>query len=246
MKKKVILFIQLVIIGLVITSANSCKKEKLKPVITWENPADIPTNTKLNDVQLNATSDVSGDFVYTPVAGTILDTGKHTLSVEFTPTDLKKYSIANKSVEITVVKPTAKPAVWTSITEGTIDGIAFTISNSGANYTDNYDFSTSDFSSMPLGDNETGISYRGASDWTITFDSPVTNLKLYCKYWRTDTYTFDKSFNLLSNSGLSASGNVISAVSYADGIVEFPGPLTSLSVVSTQSCCSNQAMTFGL
>jgi len=246
MKRKIILFVQLVIIGLVLTTTNSCKKVKKVPVITWEDPADISLGTELSATQLNATADVDGKFVFTPPAETILSAGKHSLLAEFTPTDIEKYNLASKTVRITVVAPPVSAAVWTSATEGTINGIAFTITNCGGAFLNNYDLSTSDYSAGPLDDNETGISYQGASDWTITFDSPVTNLKLYCIYWRTDTYTFDHSFNILSGTGLSANGNILSAVSYAEGIVEFPGTISSITVTSTQVCCSNQAMTFGL
>lgn len=55
-----------------------CNKnnEKADPVITWENPTDINYGTTLGDVQLNATANTDGTFVYTPAAGTVLEIGE--------------------------------------------------------------------------------------------------------------------------------------------------------------------------
>ena len=49
---------------------------KVTPVISWSNPADITYGTALSGTQLNATSGgVAGNFVYTPVSGTVLNAG---------------------------------------------------------------------------------------------------------------------------------------------------------------------------
>jgi hypothetical protein len=57
-------------------------------------------------IQLNATADVPGTFVYTPAAGTVLNAGTHTLSVSFTPNDTANYTTATASVFINVLKGT--------------------------------------------------------------------------------------------------------------------------------------------
>ncbi len=76
---------------------------KATPAITWNNPANIVSGTPLSNVQLNATADVPGTFVYTPSEGTILELGNNqNLSVSFTPTDDINYTTANKSVQISV------------------------------------------------------------------------------------------------------------------------------------------------
>ena len=47
---------------------------------------DITYGTELSNVQLNATADVMGTFVYDPLAGTVLNAGDHQpLYVTFTP-----------------------------------------------------------------------------------------------------------------------------------------------------------------
>src|SRR5439155_1292437 len=60
--------------------------------------------------QLNATASVAGTFVYTPVAGVVLNAGNgQTLHVDFTPTDTASYNTASKDVVINVLKVT--PAI---------------------------------------------------------------------------------------------------------------------------------------
>jgi uncharacterized repeat protein (TIGR01451 family) len=76
---------------------------KATPVITWSNPADIIYGTALSGTQLNATANVPGSFVYTPVAGTVLGYGAHNLHVDFTPTDTTNYNNASKDVSINVL-----------------------------------------------------------------------------------------------------------------------------------------------
>ena len=53
-------------------------------------------------MQLDATASVPGTFVYTPPAGTVLCAGTQTLSVTFTPADVRGYEKATVSVPITV------------------------------------------------------------------------------------------------------------------------------------------------
>ncbi|MDA9857481.1 GEVED domain-containing protein [Rubripirellula sp.] len=98
---------------------------KAVPVINWDDPATITFGTTLDGTQLNASSVIAGSFDYTPAAGTLLNAGQdQPLSVEFTPTDTANYEIANKTVEIDVVK--AVPVItWddpTTITFGTALG----------------------------------------------------------------------------------------------------------------------------
>lgn len=64
---------------------------KQAPALAWTTPDAIVTGTALSATQLNATADVSGAFVYTPTAGTVLPAGTHTLTANFTPTDTGTY-----------------------------------------------------------------------------------------------------------------------------------------------------------
>jgi len=87
----------------------SCKKDesssKKIPVITWTNPANITNETFLSEIQLNASADVAGSFVYTPAIGTRLNVGTNqVLKVTFIPTDSKTNDNVDKSVMINVTQ----------------------------------------------------------------------------------------------------------------------------------------------
>ena len=56
-------------------------------------------------MQLDATANVPGTFVYSPAAGTLLTAGAQKLSVTFSPTD-PDYTTASDSVTINVNKAT--------------------------------------------------------------------------------------------------------------------------------------------
>lgn len=75
---------------------------KIAPMVTWPAPANITFGTALSGTQLDATASVPGTFVYKPSAGTVLAAGTQTLSVTFTPADVKGYAKATMSVPITV------------------------------------------------------------------------------------------------------------------------------------------------
>ena len=81
------------------------------PVLTWAVPAAISYGATLSSTQLNAAANVPGIFVYSPSAGTMLTAGSHALSVTFTPSDSRDYTIATASVPLTV-GPTQPTLVW--------------------------------------------------------------------------------------------------------------------------------------
>jgi MBG domain (YGX type)/Cep192 domain 4 len=75
----------------------------LVPVITWNTPAAITYGTALSAIQLNATANVPGTFVYTPALGAHLHTGTgQVLSVQFTPADTIRYTNTTATVSIDV------------------------------------------------------------------------------------------------------------------------------------------------
>jgi hypothetical protein len=75
---------------------------KATPIITWQAPAAISYGTPLSAAQLRATALVPGSFVYTPAAGTVLTSGKQTLSVTFIPTDTADYTTAQTTASLEV------------------------------------------------------------------------------------------------------------------------------------------------
>ncbi len=121
--------IAFLLIGFILMISSSCKKNeseptssKIDPDISWDNPANIPFGTTLNSRQLYATANVSGNFVYTPSIGTILNVGANQdLKVVFTPTDVANYNTISKTVKINVVNAGVKSTVFNSgITYGTL------------------------------------------------------------------------------------------------------------------------------
>jgi hypothetical protein len=79
------------------------------PIITWNNPADIPYGQPLGPLQLDATANIPGTFSYTLADGTtpanqaVLNVGQHqTLNATFMPTDSVDYATAAAQVEINV------------------------------------------------------------------------------------------------------------------------------------------------
>ena len=76
------------------------------PPITWPTPSAIVYGTALTSAQLNAKSTVPGTFSYSPVAGTVLSVGPHTLTATFTPTDAVDYTTATATTTLTVVPVT--------------------------------------------------------------------------------------------------------------------------------------------
>ncbi len=77
---------------------------KATPTITWPTPAPVPVGTVLSATQLDATASVAGTFVYSPPAGTAMNTaGPQTLSVTFTPNDTSDYTTVTNSVTLQVL-----------------------------------------------------------------------------------------------------------------------------------------------
>ena len=80
-------------------------KEKVKPPLTWNDPAPIIEGTPLSNKELNAKSTVPGKYEYVQTDGQILPNGKQVLKVRFIPDDLDTYEIIETEVEIEVKKP---------------------------------------------------------------------------------------------------------------------------------------------
>ena len=92
--------------------AQSFSIAKATPIVTWPAPADVTFGTPLSNVQLNATANAPGTFLYTPPAGFMPPPGTTVLSVLFTPTDGANYTTAFAKVSLTVVDvapPDANP-----------------------------------------------------------------------------------------------------------------------------------------
>jgi hypothetical protein len=106
-----------------------------KPTVIWVTPLPVAYGTALSATQLNANAKVAGTFTYSPVKGSILTAGSHTLSVTFKPSDATDYISATQTVKIQVNQ--AKPMLALVCPEVAYDGKAHTCSGSatGSNRT---------------------------------------------------------------------------------------------------------------
>lgn len=73
-----------------------------RTILTWAGPEPIFYPTPLSGTQLNASANNPGRFTYLPAAGTVLQPGRHTLTVNFTPTLISRYEPASTQVSILV------------------------------------------------------------------------------------------------------------------------------------------------
>jgi large repetitive protein len=69
----------------------------------------VTLGTALTPTQLNATANVSGTFIYTPEAGTVLPVGLDIISVTFIPSDTADFTNATATNTILVVAPSLTP-----------------------------------------------------------------------------------------------------------------------------------------
>jgi hypothetical protein len=80
-------------------------------IIHWNNPSDIIYGTRLSSNQLNATSDIPGNFIYSPQATALLNAGTGIeLKVTFIPNDTVYYPVT-KAVKINIKKATPS-IIW--------------------------------------------------------------------------------------------------------------------------------------
>jgi len=75
-----------------------------KPTIEWNSPSSITYGVRIDTKQLNANTDISGEFIYDPPLGTLLEAGTHTLKTIFTPSDQKTYMAVDAQVTLVVKK----------------------------------------------------------------------------------------------------------------------------------------------
>lgn len=75
--------------------------QKANPILTWTTPQPVQTGTKLTSSQLNATSNITGSFVYSSPLGTIVTEGILTITATFTPIN-NNYNSETISVSLNV------------------------------------------------------------------------------------------------------------------------------------------------
>ena len=113
-------------------------------------------------------------------------------------------------------------SVTTSTAQGDLNGITVNVTNVGSPGTGAailfYDLSGSDFAPFQLVASQESLDYSFDENWIANFSAPVTNLMLYCKFWRGPNnggadppifeYEFDQPFTILSGFGNSTGDHV--------------------------------------
>lgn len=119
------------------TATNTITVNKATPTLSWSTPAPVSTGAVLGGAQLDAQASVPGSYVYSPAAGTVMNTaGSQTLSVTFTPTDTTDYNQVTQSVSLTVngIAPSYSWANVKIVAGGYITGLYFHPTQQGLMY----------------------------------------------------------------------------------------------------------------
>jgi hypothetical protein len=91
--------------------------------VDWATPAAISYGTALSGTQLDATSNATGTFAYSPSAGAVLAVGSHQLTVTFTPANPANFNTSTGTASVTLTVNKAAPTItWATpaaITYGT-------------------------------------------------------------------------------------------------------------------------------
>ena len=104
---------------------------KADPVLNWSTPAPIILGDALSALQLNASANTPGTFVYSPPAGTVLSAGSgQTLSVQFFPADASNYNNVSSAVRLDVLPPIILSGLNTTY-DGTPKSVTYTTNPPG-------------------------------------------------------------------------------------------------------------------
>ena len=142
------------------TTTGTLVINKATPVITWNNPANVPSGTALSSTQLNATANVLGSFLYNVPAGIVLSAGTYQLTVIFIPTDVANYNSVAASVSLTVFQLPVVQLSAASYSVGKGDGhVSVIVTRTGdTSASTNVNYATSDRAGLtPCGQPNTGI-----------------------------------------------------------------------------------------
>jgi hypothetical protein len=95
-------------------NAWNSSRPKKQVFIEWKQPTPMEFGTALSEHQLDAIAKsdgviVPGKYNYNPTFGATLAAGMDTLSVEFTPSDLSKFSSEKETITVLVKDAPAKP-----------------------------------------------------------------------------------------------------------------------------------------
>ncbi|WP_452225994.1 T9SS type A sorting domain-containing protein [Lacinutrix cladophorae] len=138
-------------------------------------------------------------------------------------------------------------ATYEGINAGSLSGVPFTFTNTTTSiFETNLD--GSGFSAAPISGTTETFDVPGNDNWTVTFNQPISNLRLYCRWFRNTLFEFDQPFTILSSDGnlTNPTGNQLNSTFWANGIIEFTNPITTLSLTYISGNTDAVAFTFGL
>src|SRR6185312_6645188 len=217
---------------------------KASTTITWSAPADITYGTVLSATQLNATANVPGTFVYSPVAGTVLNAGANqTLSVTFTPTDAANYTGATATTTINVLKASTTIS-WTApadVTYGT--ALSATQLNATANVPGSFVYNPIAGTILDAGTHTLSVTFTPTDAANYSGATATTTITVL-KASTTITWSAPADITygtVLSATQLNATANVPGTFVYspAVGTVLSAGSNQTLSVTFTPADAAN-------
>lgn len=138
-------------------------------------------------------------------------------------------------------------ATYEGTNAGNLSGVPFTFTNTSTQlFATNLD--GPGFSAAPISGTTATFQVQANDNWTVTFNQPIPNLRLYCRWLRTTLIEFDQPFTILSSDGTftNPTENQLNSTLWANGIIEFTNPVTSLSLTYLSGDTFAIAYTFGL
>lgn len=223
----------------VVSATNTIDVAKAIPTVIWNNPADIVFGTALSSLQLDATADVGGTFVFNPATGTVLNAGANqTLEAVFTPTDTANFEGVTNTVAINVAK--ADPSItWYSVSAITFGAALSTNElNAMANVAGAFTYSPTSGTVLSAGSNQVLTADFTPTDTNNYNPASATNTIDVAKFTPTITWTnpADIGFGTaLSATQLNAASDVPGTFAYtpAIGAILFADDAQTLSVTFT-------------
>ncbi|MGA9670802.1 MAG: hypothetical protein WBQ94_16445, partial [Terracidiphilus sp.] len=177
------------------------------PAITWTSPSTITYGVALNRTQLNATTNVSGSFIYTPASGTVLNVGLQSLSVTFVPTDTTHYNVTMATVSLTVIRAT--PTItWTPPTPITLGTALSAIQlNATANVAGTFAYAPSIGTVLGLGSQSLTVTFTptDTTDYNATSATVTLTVSLLPSAGTITTVAGSSSFGYAGDGGAATS-----------------------------------------
>ncbi len=138
-------------------------------------------------------------------------------------------------------------ATYEGVNAGSLSGVPFTFTNTTTVlFATNLD--GAGFSAAPISGTTATFQVQANDNWTVTFNQPIPNLRLYCRWLRTTLIEFNQPFTILSSDGTftNPTGNQLNSTQWANGIIEFTNPITTLSLTYLSGDTQAIVFTFGL